>query len=198
MASSIETTVGPVLFGPDITSKIIIYLRTHGLLSRSCNCIRYSELYYILNWIVPHAQAVNTDEFLITCICLVYRCGIAMVETVKASAGSDGVCWSCPICKTTRSIRRDRFFSKSKMRLYSWILALWWWAREYPVGMMAEEAGIGEDSACNIYQWLREVCSTTLIQTPIILGGQGIIVEIDESQFKHKPKVFSIIIVFHP
>ena len=45
------------------------------------------------------------------------------------------------------------------------------------------EAEIGEDTACDIYQWLREVCSTKLLQLP------GVIVQIDESQFKHKPKV---------
>ena len=51
------------------------------------------------------------------------------------------------------------------------------------------EAEIGEDTACDIYQWLREVCSTKLLQLPITLGGPGVIVQIDESQFKHKPKV---------
>lgn len=112
-----------------------------------------------------------------------------MVERRKASAGSDGVCWSCPVCKTTRSIRKGSFFDKSKIRLYSWLIGMWWWAREYPVGMMAEEAGIGEDSACNMYQWLREVCSTRLMSSTIRLGGPGIVVQIDESQFKHKPKV---------
>ncbi len=54
---------------------------------------------------------------------------------------------------------------------------------------MAEEARIGEDSACNMYQWLREVCTQSLLQAPITLGGPGIIVQIDESQFHHKPKV---------
>ncbi len=70
------------------------------------------------------------------------------------------------------------------------MLAMWWWARQYPVTDAAEEACIGEDTACNIYQWLREVCSTKLINTPITLGGPGVIVQIDESQFKHKPKVY--------
>ena len=28
-----------------------------------------------------------------------------MIEHKRAQAGSDGVCWSCPRCKTTKSIR---------------------------------------------------------------------------------------------
>jgi hypothetical protein len=33
------------------------------------------------------------------------------------------------------------------------------------------------------------VCSTKLLQTPIVLGGRGIVVQIDESLFRHKVKV---------
>ena len=56
-----------------------------------------------------------------------------------------------------------------------------WWTREYPVIQIAKEAEIGEDTACDIYQWLREVCSTKLSNIPIILGGSGVIVGIDGS-----------------
>ena len=94
-----------------------------------------------------------------------------MAERVRPQAGSDGISWWCRTCKTTKSIRKGSFFSKSKLTLQKWL------------------AGIGEDTACNIYQWLREVCSTKLLQLPITLGGPGVIVQIDESQFKHKPKV---------
>ena len=31
------------------------------------------------------------------------------------------------------------------------------------------------------------MCSTKLLQTPIVLGGPGVVVQADESQFKHKP-----------
>ena len=39
----------------------------------------------------------------------------------------------------------------------------WLWAREYPVTEAAGEAEIGRPVATDIYQWLREVCSTKLI-----------------------------------
>ena len=46
--------------------------------------------------------------------------------------------------------------------------------------------GADSQTAVDIYQWLREVCSS---KTPIILSGQGRVVQIDESLFRHKPKV---------
>lgn len=124
--------------------------------------------------------------FNVTCPC---RCGTGMTERSRAQAGSDGVCWSCPTCKTTKSIRAGSFFSKSKLTLKQWMIGVLWWSREYPVSMFYEEAEVSEHPAIDIYQWLRQVCSTTLQQTPIVLGGTGVIVQIDESQFRHKPKV---------
>ena len=52
-----------------------------------------------------------------------------------------------------------------------------------------EEAEVTEHTAIDVYQWLREVCSQTLLNGPaIILGGQQTIVQIDESLFGHKLK----------
>ena len=41
----------------------------------------------------------------------------------------------------------------------------------------------------DVYQWLREVCSTKPLANPIKLGGPGAVVQADESLFNHKPKV---------
>ena len=109
-----------------------------------------------------------------------------MNERKRDQAGSDGVCWYCTACKTTKSIR---CFSKSKLKLRQWFLLILWCAREYPVCAAATEVEVTEATSCQVYQWLREVCSTTLLQTHIVLGGPGVIVQIDESQFRHKPKV---------
>ena len=61
----------------------------------------------------------------------------------------------------------------------------------YPVTDAAEEAKVEDNTAVAAYQWLREVCSTKLLSLPIKLGGSGVIVQIDESLFRHKPKVFT-------
>ena len=83
--------------------------------------------------------------------------------------------------------QEQNFFSKSKLPLQKWLLMLYLWAREYPVSDAAEEAEISSRVAIDIYQCLREVCTDILLQ--IILGGPGVVVHIDESLFRHKPKV---------
>ena len=102
---------------------------------------------------------------------------------------SDGSIFRCRNCKTTKSLRVGSFFSKSKLPLQKWLVLLYWWIRQYPVGDAAEEARVSRETAINVYQWLREVCTTKLLATPIVLGGAGRTVQIDESLFRHKPKV---------
>ena len=60
---------------------------------------------------------------------------------------------------------------------------------EYPIKDAQEEAEVVHDTTVCTYRWLCEVCSTKLLQTPILLGGPGVVVQIDESLFQHKPKV---------
>ena len=120
-----------------------------------------------------------------SCTCI---CGTPMNLGGKDDI-SDKHIFRCPSCKTTKSLRAGSFFSKSKMTLSEWLILIYWWVKEYPALMAAEEAGVSKTSAINCFQWLREVCSTTLLQQPITLGGQGKVVQIDESMFKHKPKV---------
>ena len=50
------------------------------------------------------------------------------------------------------------------------------------------EAKVTTNSAVQVYQWLRDVCSTMLQQHPIKIGGPGAKVQIDESLYRHKPK----------
>ena len=42
-----------------------------------------------------------------------------------------------------------------------WMILMYWWAWNYRV----------TDATCAVHQWLREVCSARLLQTPIKLGG---------------------------
>ena len=58
-----------------------------------------------------------------------------------------------------------------------------------PVTDVTDDAEIDTRTGVDIYQWPREVCTTKLLRAPIILRGPGTIVQVDESLFRHKPKV---------
>ena len=115
------------------------------------------------------------------------RChNVSMIERERTDV-SDSIRWYCPQCYTRKSIRQNSFFAKSRLPLQKWILLMYLWVRQYPVTDAYEEA---EHTTIDIYQWLHEVCSQTLLSDPpIILGGPQIIVQIDVSLFRHKPKV---------
>ena len=83
------------------------------------------------------------------------------------------------------------FFANSKVTLQKWLLLMHWWARDYPVTDAAEEAKISCHTAVQVYQYFHDICSWRLLNhdAPLLLGGPEVIVQIDESLFRHKPKV---------
>ena len=86
-----------------------------------------------------------------------------------------------------RSVRESSFFAKSQLTLQTWLMLLHFWSRQNPVSDTAECAKVALNMAVDVYQWLREVCSTRLINDgPVMLGGPGVIVQMDESLFKHR------------
>ena len=52
-----------------------------------------------------------------------------------------------------------------------------------------KETNVDKGTVYDVYRWLREVCSIRLLRTRIVLGGPGVIVQIDESLYHHQPKV---------
>ena len=105
----------------------------------------------------------------------------------------DNYRWRCPdpTCRKTCSLRAGSFFEKSKLSLQTWLVLLHWWCREYPVTDAAEEAKVTEATAVQAYQYFRDICTWRLLtlDSPMMVGGPGVVVQIDESQFTHKPKV---------
>ena len=113
----------------------------------------------------------------------------------ERSDSSDGISWYCPQCYTHKSIRDGSFFFNSRLSLQKLLLI-----SNVFVGMVTdamEEAVVDKRTAIDIYQWLRELCTTKLLSSPIILGGPGVVVQIDESLFRYKPKVNEITDLVH-
>ena len=61
------------------------------------------------------------------------------------------------------------------------------WLRQFSVTTAALDADISKSTTIDVYQWFREVCTTTLLNIPIVLGGNGVIVEIGESLYLAQP-----------
>ena len=101
------------------------------------------------------------------------------MEERERSDCSDSVSWYCPQCYTRKSIQDGSFFFKSQPSLQKLLLIMDLWARQYSVTDAMEEAVVDRRTAIDIYQWLREVCTTKLSSSPIILGGHGVVVKID-------------------
>ena len=67
------------------------------------------------------------------------------------------------------------------------------WATGRAVVEASKDVKISKKMGINIYQWCRDICSWTLINgPPLLLGGPGAIVQIDESVFTHQGKVNSV------
>ena len=64
----------------------------------------------------------------------------------------------------------------------------------YPVipMLLMQEAKVEKNTAVQAYQYFRDICSWRLLNhdAPLMLGGLGVVVHIDESLFIHKPKVY--------
>ena len=126
-------------------------------------------------------------------------CGVPM-EWESRVILSDKFTWRCPICQARKSIRTESFFSKSKLTLQTWLQLIHHWSMDMPVMQACQQTKISEKRCIVVYQYMRDVCSTKLLAAPIILGGPGIVVQIDESLFSHAQKVnldhFNIAVCF--
>ena len=76
-------------------------------------------------------------------------CGTAM-QLQDRNDISDGCRWRCPACRRTLSIRDGSFFSRSRLPLQKWLLLIYWWGRQYPVGDAMEEAEVTEATAIQV------------------------------------------------
>ena len=94
---------------------------------------------------------------------------------------TDGYRWRCPdtTCRKCVTIRENSFFEKYRLTLKK-MAGINILARQYTVSDACEEAQVTAKTAVDVYQWLREVCATTLLQAPIMLGGPSRVVQIDE------------------
>ena len=109
------------------------------------------------------------------------------------TSAKDGFGWRCanqrcPKRRTYRTIRAGSFFERSRITLDTWLYVTYLWSQGTKVNSVERQVQIDEKTIIQMFQYLRDVCSTKLLSTPVELGGPGVIVQIDESLFNHKSK----------
>ena len=117
-------------------------------------------------------------------------CG-AVMDLKRCPSIEDQFSWRCTngSCRTWLTICHGSFFEKSKLDLQKWLHILYMWSIDASQKQIVETVGVSQKSIIDCCSFLRDICSWKLLQNPFILGGPGCTVQIDESLFKHKPKV---------
>ena len=77
-------------------------------------------------------------------------CGVQMSLGQKSDL-TDGHNFRCSSCKTTKSVRHGRFFTKGKLRLSKWIIVIYCWVRQYPVTKACEESRASHKATIDIF-----------------------------------------------
>jgi hypothetical protein len=120
------------------------------------------------------------------------HCGNLMTWT-KSRSTIDGFRWKCMIktCikyKTTLSIRTGSCFDDVRCDIRRILFAIYLWSEETQEKQACQLTGLSRPTIITIYAFLRNICKKYFEANPIILGGEGIICQVDESLFTYKPK----------
>lgn len=120
------------------------------------------------------------------------ECGVTMRETNKGNV-LDGFVWKCynKDCtkyKTTLRSRTNSNLANFNLSYKQVLLLSLAWFMESSVEQAIAEANVSKPTAIKFYDYLRSKSCAYWQDCDKRLGGDNIIVQIDESLFSHKPK----------
>ena len=148
----------------------------------------YDDIYEIcrnhnklINWL--QEQNILTDFQDILCD----KCCSGYFHLVKdKSYPSDQVVYRCTNrkCNCKKSIRTNSWFAGSHLTLKQIVKLTYYWVYKLPQSFVEEELRIGScTTLVDWYSFAREVCLQIAISDNEQIGGDGVVVEIDESKF---------------
>lgn len=109
-------------------------------------------------------------------------CDKMMSEVIDHSR-LDGRVFRCSGCRSTRSIRHDRFLDESKLTLNQFIGFVYLWSNKNTREQMRTFLNLGGKIITKYAELIRGVCSWQLARSDIRVGGFGREVQVDESVF---------------
>ena len=111
------------------------------------------------------------------------------MKLVTCNDRSDGLKWQCRIQtsgkrhNTETSIRKGSWFSQSNMTLEEILKFTYWWCQDLEQSQITHELGLARGTGVDWDSFCREVCEITMFDSSQKIGGEGKIVQIDESKF---------------
>ena len=114
-------------------------------------------------------------------ICTVSGCTKNMTEVKMGRKGK--TVWRCSEHKKSKkTIRANSFLDNHHISEEQFITIVFLWSNEISVKAATTITEISERTIIQWYQYLRDVCSHYLFTNPIKIGGEGRVVQVDESQ----------------
>ena len=97
--------------------------------------------------------------------------------------------WRCHIrgCRSEFGLRKDTWLASSHVPYQKIVLFIYAWSREMAsIRYCEHELDLSHATTVDWSNFLREVCAADLLANPVVIGGPGITVEIDESLFSRR------------
>jgi len=102
----------------------------------------------------------------------------------SASKYTDQFMWRCGACRKVMSIRDNSFMSEKSISFGSFVSFVWAWAnKNNSMTNIAELTGLHLNTITTLRRKLNNAIAEFLLLDPMVLGGEGVVVEIDESKF---------------
>ena len=134
----------------------------------------------LMEWLIEEGLLAKSE--------LCPQCNKEM-KLVTCNDRSDGLKWECRIQtsgkrhKTETSIRKGSWFSQSNMTLEEILKFTYWLCQDLEQSQITHELGLVRGAGVDWDSFCREVCEITMFDSSQKLGGEGKIVQIDESKF---------------
>ena len=148
---------------------------------------RYDDLIVVLNdkdrliqWLMGEGLLAKSR------LCSV--CGSDMI-LVNCDDRSDGFKWECrrridgKRHRVEMSIRTGSWFAQSNMTLEEILKYTYWWCQDLDQVQIRHELVLATHTGVDWDSFCREVCEITLMEERESIGGEGKVVQIDESKF---------------
>jgi len=110
----------------------------------------------------------------------------------KSDSVKDKLRWRCgkwkrgQRCNATRSLRHSSWFTKSNLTLLEIMLLTYDIMQKMPSQAIQVEHKIDQRNACDWFQFCKQVVLDFIESKSRITGGEGKVVEIDESKFRKR------------